>query len=124
MLDKRRLQGFVVAIKAVRNDRLEPDARSLRMLDQRQRDLRLGAKCRILPAFSQPHRWHVRHHMQRLVVFFVGPHGVSPQRYTVIDLAERAQALTRHMVGGAGVLAVTRVVNYRWLSRKLPPKLN
>jgi len=53
VLDKRRLQGLVVAIKAVRNDRVESDARSLRLLDQGQRDLRLGAKCRILPSASR-----------------------------------------------------------------------
>jgi hypothetical protein len=81
-----------------------------RLLDQVECNLRFRAKRRILLSPGQPLLGRVGHHMQRVVVHFVGPqrgHGDD----AVVDLADRAQVLARHMIGGAALLAVPRVID-------------
>ena len=62
-LQKSCLQGMVVAVKAVGHDGPKRDARSLRALDQFERDLRLGTKRRVLPALGQALFWRVGRYM-------------------------------------------------------------
>ena len=52
-LAQRRLERAIVAIGASHHDRLERDAGGEHLLDERQRQLRLGAECRVLLAAGQ-----------------------------------------------------------------------
>ena len=64
-------QSPVVAIKAVRHDGAERNACDLRLLNERQHNLRLGMKRHIVLASGQSHGRRVRRYMQRIVMRFV-----------------------------------------------------
>jgi hypothetical protein len=106
----------VIAIEAVRHDGFKRNASRMRLLDERQGDLRLGTEGWVLLAQRQPRLGRVGLRVQRPVAALVGPqrrHGYDP----VVDLAARANVLACHVRRGMAVLAVARVVKYEHAAR-------
>jgi len=68
-------QNPVVAIKAVRYNSTERNARGLRALDQVQRDLWFGMKRHIVLATGQSRGRRVRRYVQRVVMRLISPQG-------------------------------------------------
>jgi hypothetical protein len=104
------LEGGAVAIATVGHHGAEDDPCRQRRIHQRQADLGLGQKSRVLLALGQPFRRFIRLDVERVIEPFIGPE-TGHRHDPVIDLADRAQILAGDMGGFVPRFAVAGLVN-------------
>ena len=105
-------QTAILPVEGVSHHRAERPAFLERLLDELQGDCELGAKVRIVLAFSKVALRSVRLDLQWVIHPLIGPQA-GDGNHPVVDLAQIPQILTRHMSRLVTILAISRLINHQ-----------